>query len=271
MQLIPRYLVNNKSIIIANEAGFVTEYRPVYQRHIQVYKGIDNILQFKLLNADQKPIDLTVKGYTPKFQAFDENKNLIIEHDGVVVTGDDSSSTRGLFKVTVSDNDLLNIKQQYLSYNIHLVDSNNASVLTYTDEHFGNNGTIFVSSAAFPGPKDTWSISTFLEDNGLAGDLNDNVWRSETVSAEPGINGNEALHTAVVYTDNYVGDIIIQGTLDNQVLADNTNDWADIKTLSFTGSETEPTSANFYGVFNHLRFVATADPDSKITKILLRN
>ena len=271
MQIIPRYLVNNRTNIIANEAGFVTEYRPVYQRHIQVYKGIDNILQFKLLNSDQKPIDLVVKGYTPKFQAFDENKNLIIEHDGVVVGGDDSSTTRGLFTVNVADNDLLNIKDQYLSYNIHLVDVDNNPVLTYTDTHFGNNGVIYVSSEAFPGPRDTWSVQIFAPDNGVAGDPTDDTWVSETITAEPGINGNEALHTAVVYTSGYTGNVKVQATLDNQILSGNTNDWADIVTLAFTGSETEPTPVNFNGVYNHLRFVADADPKDKITKILVRN
>ena len=61
-QLIPRYLVNNRIQIIANESGFITEYKPVYQRQIKVYKNIDNKLQFRILNADQKP--LSISGYT---------------------------------------------------------------------------------------------------------------------------------------------------------------------------------------------------------------
>ena len=57
MQLVPRYLVNNRIEIISNDAGFITEYRPVYQRQLKVYRGIDNKIQFRLLNADQKPIN----------------------------------------------------------------------------------------------------------------------------------------------------------------------------------------------------------------------
>ena len=34
MQLTPRYLVNNRTTIVTNEAGFITEYRPVYQRQL---------------------------------------------------------------------------------------------------------------------------------------------------------------------------------------------------------------------------------------------
>ncbi len=54
MQLIPRYLVSNRSTLTANEAGFITEYRPVYNRQLQVYKGIDNVLDFNLINEDKK-------------------------------------------------------------------------------------------------------------------------------------------------------------------------------------------------------------------------
>ena len=89
MQLIPRYLVNNRVTIVANDKGFITEYRPVYQRQLKVYKGIDNALQFRLVNADQKPIN--VASYTPKFVAFDEAGNQVIAHDGVVNQISDSS------------------------------------------------------------------------------------------------------------------------------------------------------------------------------------
>ena len=260
MQIVPRYLVSNRSIVVANEAGFVTEYRPVYQKHIQVYRGIDNVLEFKVLNADQKPIDLT--GYTPKFTAFDENNNMIIQHDGTVLQ--DSTTFKGMFSVTVSDNDLINIKEQYLKYNIYLTDSNNDSVLTYTDTHFGMNGVIRVSNEAMPGPRENFSVQTFLK---VTEDTP--YWITETVNAEPGINGNEALHTAVLYSNNYVGDVIVQATLDNQVT--NQTSWADISTVSFTGSETEPTPINFNGVFSHLRFKTTEDPADKISKILVRN
>jgi len=258
MQLLPRYLVSNKTNVVANEAGFVTEYRPVYTRQLKVFTGIDNVLDFKLLNADQKPIDLANYSLI-KFQAFDENKSLIIEHDATYV-----NQSKGLFKVTISENDLLNVKSQFLSYALYLIDTNNDKVITYTEPHFAGCGTIHVDTCQYPGPRETYSVTTFTE-------VSEDVpyWTSETLNAEPGINGNEALHTAVVYTNNYIGDVVVQATLDNQV-SDGT-DWADVSTISFTGSETEPTPVNFNGVFNHLRFKTTANPANKITQVLVRN
>ena len=101
MQLVPRYLVSNRTEVVANEAGIITEYRPVYQKHIQVYKGIDNVLEFKILNADQKPVDIS--NYTIKFMAFDDQDRLVIEHTGVSLQTTDSSVfiNKGLAKVTI--------------------------------------------------------------------------------------------------------------------------------------------------------------------------
>jgi hypothetical protein len=256
-----RYLVSNRIEVLANEAGHVTEYRPVYSRQLKIYKGIDNVLEFKLINPDQKPLD--VDRYTPKFVAFDENKQMVIERDGVNLQEGDSTAytKKGLFSVTVTENDLLNVKDQFLTYNIYLVDYDDTRVLTYANDWFDSAGIIKVSSSAFPGPIDSKVIDTFVLDN--------NVWYSETIEAQPGINGNDALHTAAVYTDSYIGDVVVQGTLENQVTG--TTNWADVTTTTLTGSETEPTLINFNGVFTHIRFKTTANPNSTISKILVRN
>ena len=257
MQLTPRYLVDNKTTIIVNDAGFITEYRPVYQRHIKIYKGIDNVLQFKVLNHDQKPVDITAK--TPKFVVFDQNKTMVIERDATV-TDDGSTTTRGNCKVTVTENDLLNLPHQFLSYNIYLVDSNNEKTLTYTDTHFGNDGVLHLDDQAFPGPAKTAEVGTFTEDN--------DVWFSEAIDAQPAINGNEALHTASYYTSSYAGDIIAQGTLENTVTS--STNWFDITTTTVGANDTL-TYVNFNGVFSYLRFKSSANPADKITKILVRN
>ena len=267
MQLVPRYLLKNRSELTVNDVGFVTEYRSVYNRQLRVYKGIDNVLEFKILNADQKPID--VSGYTPKFQAFDENRNLVIEHDGVAIVNDDSAATRGLFTVTITDQDTLNISQQYLSYSVHLVSNDGTSTLTYGDAAFGNSGVIYISGEAYPGPKNNKTVNSFTQ-VGVLSNLESSVtWVSDALNAEPGINGNEALHTAVFYTDGYTGDIVVQGTLENQIT--NGTAWADISTKTFDGTETTPVAVSFNGVYSYIRFETTADPADTVTKVLVRN
>ena len=261
MQLLPRYLVDNTTTVVADLAGFITEYRPVYNKQLQLYKGIDNVLEFRLLNADQKPVDIT--SYTPKFVAFDETNQMVLEKDATILD-DGSTITRGKFKVTVSENELLNIKQQYLSYNIYMQESDGDKVLTYSHSNFDNDATIFVNGRTFPGPLNSYSVTTFEQES-----VGVDKWYSETVDAQPAINGNEALHTAAVYTASYSGDVVVQATLDNQITG--TTSWADIATVTMLGTETEATPVNFNGVFSHLRFKTTATPDQTITKILVRN
>lgn len=259
MQIVPRYLVSNRSTIVANEAGSTfTEYKPVYNRHLKVYRGIDNDLEFRILNADQKPIDLS--GKTIKFVAFDQNKNLVIERNGV------NKSLKGLTSITINDSDTLDLKDQFLSYSITVFDDVTfASTLTYSNSHFEQSGVIEINSDAYPGPKESQRLenSDWNEQDG--------VWYSNLVSAEPGINGNEALHTASVYADSYSGKVTVQGTLDNDTSTPSQINWFDITFIVFNGTETEPKVINFNGVYNHLRFSATQDPTNKITKILVRN
>jgi len=261
MQLLSRYLVDNTTTLVADVAGFITEYRPVYNREIQVYKGIDNALQFRLLNADQKPVNVTT--YTPKFVAFDEAGKMILEKD-CTIQDDGSTITRGKFKVNITENNLKNVKQQYLSYVVYLVETDGGKVLTYSQSHFNNNGTIYVNAKSFPGPLKTSSVTSLTETG-----VGSNVWVTSAVTAEPAINGNEALHTAAIYATNFVGDVTVQATLDNQITG--TTPWSDVTSLNFSGSETTPAPINFNGVFSYIRFKTTVNPASKITKILVRN
>tara|TARA_R110000868_G_C10834487_1_gene759612 strand:+ start:521 stop:1309 length:789 start_codon:yes stop_codon:yes gene_type:complete len=262
MQIQHRYLVKNKTTIVLNEAGFITEYKPVYQRQLQVFKGIDNTLEFKLVNADQKPVRITTD--IPKLIAFDENQNQVLDKTGTVLDDGTSLETKGLFKVVIAANDTLNLKEQFLTYSIYIEDSvTNLTTLTYNDVAFGACAAMKVSACVFPGPSVSHPVTTFIEDNG--------IWRSSTLGAEPGINGNEALHTAAVYTSGYIGSLVVQSTLDNAVDGDSTVDWSDITTLTFDGTETTPTPVNFNGVYSYLRFKATSNPADKITKILVRN
>lgn len=261
MQLVPRYLLNKRVSIVADLTGFAVEYSPMYHRTIQVYKGIDNDIQFRLFNADQKGIDLS--GYTPRFMAWDENHNLVIEKDGVV-QDDGSSIQSGKFTVTITKNETLDLQDQYLSYTIYLAQTGEPDVITYTDTHFGNQGVIKLSSGAFPGVKASKSVTQFTQ-----ADLNSQEYISETLDAEPGINGNNALHTAAIYSDSYAGTITVQATLENNVTE--STDWADVASVTLDGTETEPVPINFFGVFSHVRIQTDANPANTITKVLIRD
>jgi hypothetical protein len=263
MQLIPRYLVKNRINVVSSETGFVVEYRPVYTRDLKIYRGIENKIQFRLLNADQKPV--TIIG-EPVFVAFDENGNKVLEYFATVTDDGSTRDTRGMFEVSIKERDLLDIRQQYLHYNIYLHQGFESNVLTYANRNFDSAGTIYIDGLSFPGPKASAEIVNFypVGTEWIAGNT-----ASDNIYAYPGVNGADALHTIAVYSTGYVGTIKIQATLENQISG--INNWFDVSTLEFTGTETEPTVANINGVYRYLRFVLDADPADKIEKILVRN
>lgn len=263
MQLVSRYLLKNRVTAVINESGFITEYKTVYNRQINLYRGIKNTVEFRILNADQKPVNIAF--YTPRFQAFDENKNLVIDKLGASLD-DGSSNTRGLFKVELEPSDLLDLKDQYLSYTVFLIDADMEPVLVYSDTHFGNSGIAKLSSEAFPGAKSPKTVNNFFQDS-----VNSTEWFSDSIDAEPAINSNSALHTAAIYTQNFVGDVVVESTLDTVNDSSVTPNWSTVATVTFTGTETEPVPVNYYGQFNYTRFRTTADPKDKITKILVKN
>jgi len=263
MQIVPRYLANNTTLVIVDQAGFITEYMPVYSRQLQVYRGIDNILEFRLLNADQKPVPLS--GKTASFKAFDQNDRLVIETTGTQVLADDQSAISGLFQVVITDNMLSNLDIQFLSYVITLEEIGQPAVLTYSDSHFRNRGTIKVSESAFPSVNPPVEII-------FAADYNaeEDVWYSEASSAMPGLNGNEALHTVVITHNGYVGWIYLQATLENQIDNNQSVEWADVAQIEVTEEVTDPIVINTNGVFSFIRIKTDSDPEP-ITKILYRS
>jgi hypothetical protein len=266
MQNTPVYLLNNRTEIIMNESGFITEYRQVYQRQLQVYKGIENTLQFRLLNADQKAQD--VSALTPYFIAYDESKTTVIEKIGTILQTSDSTvfKNKGLVEVKISASDIETLDNQYLTYSIYFKNANNDDVLTYTNAHFGGTNIIKLSDAIYPDPQEPKSVTTFTANIEFGEPTSE--WLSEAVYADPERNANSALHTAAIYTNTYAGNVKIQGTLENQITQG--TQWADITTVTLDGTESTPTTVNFNGVFSYLRFSTDADP-STIKKILIKN
>jgi len=258
MQLTPRYLATDKTNLVANLAnGSTTEYRKVYEKNLKVYRGIDNVLTFVIKNNDQKPISI-LNTYTPKFVAYDENEVQVVAKDGTIKETS-TPSFKGQFTVNLTANDLLSLDDQFLSYAVYLVkNSDNSDVITYANSHFEMTGTIELHKEAFPGPKDSYSVTQFTE-------TETDTFVSEIISAEPALNGNEALHTAVFYSTDFAGDITVQVSLENQ----NPTNWVDIATETLA-NPTQPTPINFNGVFNYLRAKYTKTSGS-IDKVLVRN
>ena len=255
MQLVPRYLVSNNTVVVSDDFADNKEFRKVYQRNIKITKGIDNIISFEVKNSDQKPVSI-LNTYTPYVEIFTEDNVLLKKYTGTIK----ETSTplyKGQFTINIADGDTLNIDGQYLSYVVYLTKtSDNTNTLTYADSQFGAKGTIELLNEAFPGPVASKSVSTFI--NSI----------SSVIDGEPAINSNTALHTAAIYSTDFAGTVTIEGSLEDST----TDNWFTINQITLS-SPTTPTYQNFNGVFSNLRFKVANDSGNTgtIDKILVRN
>ena len=263
MQLVPRYLVKNKIDVIANEAGFVTEYRPVYSRQLKVYKGIDNTIQFRFLNADQKPVDVSTENI--KFVAYDESRIKVLELTAT------ATATKGLATLILGKSDLVDLPQQYLKYAVYFDDGSAGQTLTYSDSHFGNGGTIYLDAGLFPDPRGDIEL-TFTDVATVIipdPDTNDtiNYWATDYVVATPS-GETFAFENAIIVTPAInSSDLTIQYTTDRYVSFG--SKWTAITPTNVTSDSTQ-TQFEFNGTYNYIRIFTTVDPQN-ITSIILRN
>lgn len=259
MQLVPRYLVKNRINIISDTAGLFTEYRPVYQRTIKISRGIDNVIQFKLLNSDQKPVTVT---QTPVFVAFDDDRRQIFEKECTVLDDGSTRNTLGMFIVTITDIDLLNVPQQYLKYNVYLTDNNGNKSITYANTDFTSAGVIYVDGSSYPGPVQNQIIDKFfhVETSWVAGSDGNRTINANTETANDNLT-----HSMVIYPRGYAGTLTVQGTLDGSM----GSNWFDIVTTDISGTDLIPLT--FTGSYTFLRFKLDNDPSTNTPRIVLRN
>ena len=256
MQLTPRYLVKNQIDIIANHAGLGVEYRPVFQRNIRITRGIDNLIYFRLLNADQKPV--TVTG-TPYFVAFNDQRQKIIEKPCEVIDDGSTRATLGNFTVTITDSDLLGVPQQYLKYNVYILDNNGNRNITYSNTDFNSSGIIYVDGESYPETRENLVFDNFYKIN--------QSWYATPNDISALNNTPSNYYTAVIYNRGYAGTLTIEATLESSVGLN----WFTAATATLTETDSAPICVNFSGIYQNLRIRLDTDPENLISRVVIRN
>ena len=144
MQKISSYLYPNRIELLADLAGFNVEYTNVYQRNLQIYKGIDNTIEFDIKNADQKRIDLTTLSNI-RLNVMDASGNALSNSPYTVT----STAIKGIAEVTIPQEDLANLNDQFLRYSVTAI-KNSKDVVLYANAKFGAVGTLQLVGSAMP-------------------------------------------------------------------------------------------------------------------------
>ena len=249
MQKISSYLYSNRVILLADLAGFTVEYTNVYQRNLKIYNGIDNTIEFDIKNADQKRIDLTT---LPQIELnVMDVRGKALENSPYTVT---PTALKGIATVTIPQDDLDELSNQYLKYSVTAVNTAGADVLLYADTKFGAVGTIELVGDALP---------TFRDDR---------VY--EHFTQEIDLNGNVTNHTPAIATKFYeaeptktfdfdidvtgfIGTIYLEGTENSTISVNSYLDATPIRTITTTVATTTTINFNDVDVGNYNYFRVT--------------
>jgi hypothetical protein len=236
MQKISTYLYPNRIQLLADLAGFSTEYTNVYQRNIKLYQGVDNVLEFDIKNADQKRIDLSTLTDI-KLNVMDASGFAVGQYD---VTPLDQTTLKGLASATIPSADLAGFTQQFFKYSVTHVDGLNTKVL-YADSRFGALGELELVGSAVPVSRTQQVYTTSTGEINLLGEVISHSPAIPTTFYESTITIEMNVH---VYIQDFIGKVYIQGTNNSTI---SVNSWLNApKIMEFIFTEATTETVHFH-------------------------
>jgi len=116
--------------------ALITRNRPVYQRPIKVYQGIDNPVQIVVKNQDQKPVNLT--GYTVQVDIQDSLNQLTAYSFTANSTSAYSNVQIGTLTMTFTANVVNSLDQRFYKLTARVINNMDSSQgPLYMDDNFG--------------------------------------------------------------------------------------------------------------------------------------
>jgi hypothetical protein len=252
MQKISSYLYPNRIQLLADLAGFTTEYTNVYQRTVKIYNGIDNTLEFDIKNADQKRIDLSTFSMI-ELNVMDMSGNAL-PNSPYAITPLNQITSKGLASVVIPEEDLADLNHQHFTYSVTAV-KNGADVMLYADSKFGAKGKIELVGDALPTFRDEIVYDRFSGEIDFAGNVKNHTSAipCKFYEAVP----TESMSFEIAMT-NYIGTIYIEGTKDSTISVESFRNAAQLQSWTTSVATSTPVSFEVaVGIFNYFRVVWT--------------
>ena len=273
MQKISTYLYSNRIPVIANVACFPVEWRIMYQRTIKLYKGMDNLIEFDVRNADQKRVNIS--SYTMKCVIMDENSTEIVTAD---VDTTSASCSTGIGIMLIDANDIAHIDPQYLKYTLYIENQDGTKTPVYGDTQFGLGGVIQLIGGALPEAPLPQIIDVFnyVNNDNLLNPTN-KTYFSEAVEVNPRNKINESHIINLEFRPNNL-DAEVKVQITNDVVVSIATSWRDLETFQITPptdlvsksySEVEDYSNNIGWL--RIEYTPTTTNTGKFDKVLVKS
>lgn len=221
----------------------------MYAKRLRLHRGVDNRLQFQLLNQEQKPVDITGKDLTFRLIGSD-NQTILLQKSLVLVL-----PLTGIAELQVTADELEDIHPQLGFYSLEIpVDQFELPIFVNHDS--GARGSILIEDSVLP----IFSSSREVTVVNISNIPNVPVvtFHSSTISSK-----GKFLSTIQTFLNNYTGAVKIQGS----TLPD--TDWYDIGSEHTYTNSSESVSYNVEGYHPYIR-LEFLKQNGSVEKLLVR-
>lgn len=232
----------------------------MYHGYAKISRNTKNIIQFNFRNGDQRPIsvydqEFIFQLYNPVDNSLALSKPITVLETQSTVNNVTTITNKGKTQLTLIGSDTANLQAGDYKYAVLKLDGNEI-LPAFVDGASTVNGVVQVVDSA---------VESFRPSTSLTFSAGANKSTGGFYSNSQGL-GDETVHTAQLYLNNFTGDVTVYGTLENSASA---TKWAEITTASYSGQST-PAYVNFSGVFTYFKIDYTATAGS-IDKVLYRS
>ena len=246
------------SVLYSPNTSTANRSRTVYARPIKLYRGITNTVQLRLLDNDQKSVNVSNKTFV--LNIVDPTTYLVIKNKTVTL-GNTTQSQAGKVDFALTSTDMSTTNAGRFIYSIYELNSDSSKTIIYSDDDYDADGQIQIFDAPYVG----FSASTEVTFSTMtASTTTDN---SSYALAHAHLD-TDSLHTAQYYLVGYTGTITIQITVDADPSSLLDSDWVDLSNTTYT-AQTGSQSVNFTGNYTAVRFKSVKTAGT-ITKVLYR-
>jgi hypothetical protein len=264
MQKISSYLYPNRVQLLVDLAGFTTEYTNVYQRIVKIYKGVDNVIELDVKNADQKRINIATSIDNMRVNLLDASGNGVATYEVNVYPQD--GAKKGLAYFTISADSLSGLNPQFLRYSVTHTVAGNPQVL-YGDTRFGAMGTMELMGDVIGTVRQPRVYKNHVSEINLNGEVisHSSAIPTKFYEAVPATQMN--IHVDI---EDFVGVVYVQGTRDSTISVESWKDAPRIMEEHYSSSTTE--TVHFHPLdildFNYFR---VSWENSSIQRVSLTN
>lgn len=271
MNLSSVYLYPNKIDAFTNSLETLQSerYRKVYNKNLKIYRSVDNKVEIRVKNGDQKLFDVGTQSLVFSLIAYDTQR-LVMKKDCVI-----RDPSKGIAYVELSRREMLDLENGFYHYSLYLEDRTDLSDSSeqthtvnrrtplYTDSQYDTLAVLEVAGDVMGDVEPSLIIDKFsYSDPSKFGETTPLNYTSSIIDAQP-LN-HKSQHTFQFYSSNYQGTVTIEASLDEQGATP--KKWTEVLTFSI---DSALDYQNVQGKYNWFR-IKYRPTTGTIDKVLYR-